>query len=685
MKVSLDWLKDFIDLKIDLNRTQNLLTMTGLEITSISDIEGDHVMEIEVTPNRPDCLSVLGIARELSAALDSPLRLPLSVKKNFMKKAPSKGRARIEIIDKHACSRYTGCIMKNVKVGPSPKWLVKRLNSLGVRSINNVVDITNYVLFETGQPLHAFDLDKLEGKRIIVRRAKKGESIVTIDGINRPLGPNILVIADLKKPVAVAGIMGGKYTEISEGTTNILIESAYFDPILTRKACRELGIASESSYRFERGVDQAMILSANIRAQELIKETAGGRVKGRVSDLGIKPAKARDLSLSLEEVPRVLGVDIQHGEIKDAFRRLSLKPIKKKNKIHVKIPSYRSDLNREVDLIEEVARLYGYDKVPAKLPFFTPNKTYQLEKKTAILEKEIRRILCALGLNEIVTYALTSRDAIEAIGMNSDESVLLSNPLSSQQEVMRPSLLSEMLEVVNWNLNRKNTPLQIFELNKIYKMDKNTGQTRETLHLAIGMCGVTCGNWKEKPRELDFFDLKGIVEILLDSLGVKGHTIEKLSHPLFKEDLCTGININPKCVGMLGEVKEETARKFDIKKKVYLAELFIEDLLGHVNLKKSFVALPKYPFIKRDIAILVDDNILASSIYNLIKEEAKGLVKSVEVFDLYKGQQVAEGKKSLAYTIEYRSDERTLNDKEVNDLHKKVQDGLTKRLGAQIR
>jgi len=217
MKVSLDWLKDFIDLKIDLNRTQNLLTMTGLEITSISDIEGDHVMEIEVTPNRPDCLSVLGIARELSAALDSPLRLPLSVKKNFMKKAPSKGRARIEIIDKHACSRYTGCIMKNVKVGPSPKWLVKRLNSLGVRSINNVVDITNYVLFETGQPLHAFDLDKLEGKRIIVRRAKKGESIVTIDGINRPLGPNILVIADLKKPVAVAGIMGGKYTEISEG------------------------------------------------------------------------------------------------------------------------------------------------------------------------------------------------------------------------------------------------------------------------------------------------------------------------------------------------------------------------------------------------------------------------------------------------------------------------------------
>ena len=685
MRISFDWLKDFMEVKLDAAKAQGFLTMAGLEITSMADIDGDHVMEIEVTPNRPDCLSVLGIARELSAASGIPIKLPDSVRKNFMKKGSARGNVKIDILDKHACPRYVGCIMKNVKVGPSPKWLVQRLNAMGVRSVNNVVDITNYVLFELGQPLHAFDLDKLEKNCIIVRRAHKGESIVTIDGITRTLDPNVLVIADASRPVAVAGIMGGKDTEITAGTKNILIESACFDPVVVRKACRQLGLASESSYRFERGVDQGMIFASSIRAQELVKEIALGRASGRMSDIGRGIEKEKEITISLDEVARILGIDISPERIKDIFKQLNLSPVKKKDKIFVTVPSYRQDLNKDIDLIEEIARLYGYDKIPSRLPSFTPHKTYQLEKKTTSLENEIRKILCGAGLNEIMTYSLTSRNSVERLGVSLENMVGLKNPMSSQQEIMRPSLLSEMLEVLNWNLNRKNTLLQLFELNKIYIMNKTTGQADETPNLSIGVCGNRSGNWKEKPRELDFFDLKGIIEILMDFLGVSGYRIEKTTHPSLKENMSMAINVSGKVCGVFGEVKEDVARRFDIKRKVYVAEISLDILLGCANLKKTFTALPKYPSVKRDIAILLDDTINASGIYDVIKEEARELVKSVDVFDLYKGKQIQEGKKSLAYTIEYRSDERTLNDKEVNDVHKKVQDALAKRLGAQIR
>jgi len=674
-----------METKIEAGKAQSFLTMAGLEITSITDIDGDHIMEIEVTPNRPDCLSVLGIARELSAASGIAIKLPDSVKKNFMKKTSARGNVKIEVVDRHACPRYVGCIMKNVKVGSSPKWLIDRLNAMGVRSVNNVVDITNYALFELGQPLHAFDLDKLKGKRIVVRRARKGESIVTIDGINRVLSPNILVIADEVRPIAVAGIMGGKDTEITSKTSNILIESACFEQVVIRKACRELGLASESSYRFERGVDQGMIFASSVRAQELVKEIAGGKTAGGMSDIGPGIEKEKEITLSLDDVARILGIDISPERIKDIFKRLNLGPIKKKDKISVTVPSYRRDLNRDIDLIEEIARLYGYDKVPPRLPSFTPQKTYQLEKRTTSLENEIRKILCGAGLNEIMTYSLTSRDSIEYLGISPENLVSLRNPMSSQQEIMRPSLLSELMGVLNWNLNRKNTLLQLFELNKVYIMNKESGQADEIMHLSIGICGNKPGNWKEKPRDLDFFDLKGIIEILMDSLGAAGYRLEKTEHLSLKENMSIAINAGGRVCGAFGEVKEDVARKFDIKRKVYLAEISLDALLGCANLKKTFVGLPKYPSVKRDIAILLDDTINASGIYDVIKEEARQLVKSVEVFDLYKGRQIQEGKKSLAYTIQYRSDERTLNDKEVNDIHKKVQDALIKRLGAQIR
>ena len=684
MRVTLDWLKDYVDVKDKADKIQDALTMIGLEVTSSVDVEGDRVMDIEITPNRPDCLSVLGVARELAAAKNRPLDVPMSVQKNYMKKGQARGGAKVSVADKKACPRYVGCVIKNVKVGPSPKWLVARLNAMGVRSVNNIVDITNYVLFETGQPLHAFDLDKLQGKKIVV---KKAETIVTIDGVRRELDPNMLVIADANSPVAIAGIMGGKATEISEGTKNVLLESAYFDPVSIRKTQRKLGLASESSYRFERGVDFGMILAASARAQELIKEIAGGRTKGAISDAGGKKIKEKEVVLCLEEIPRVLGIEIDAKKVIGFLKRLDLKSMKKtKGKILVKIPSCRQDLEKEIDLIEEVVRLYGYDNVPVKIPIFKTQKTYEEEKKAlSSLKKEAKSILYSLGLSEVVTYTLTSRSSIENMGIPFEDLVRLQNPLSSNQEFMRPSLLPEMLDVLSWNLNRKNTCLKLFELNKIYRLNKDRGEVEERSNLSIGMCGVTPGNWKEKPRDVDFFDLKGAAAQFFNSLGAENLSVEKRESLMFKEEISCCIKINDNVVGSLGEVRPSIARKFDIKQKIYVAEIDFEELLNYVNLRRLFKPLARYPSIKRDISILADDSVSASGVFDLIKEEGKEIVKSVDVFDLYKGQQIEQGKKSLAYTVEYRSDEKTLKDEDVSDIHKKIQEALVEKLGVQIR
>ncbi len=688
MRVSLSWLKDFIDIKGGLDKVQESLTMIGLEVTSSQTIEKDCIVDIEITPNRSDCLSILGVARELRAATDKSLKTPQSIKKYYMKKAPAQGSAKIEILDKKGCLRYVGCIIKNVKVAPSPKWLIERLNAMGVRSVNNIVDITNYALFETGQPLHAFDLDKLEGNKIIVRKAKAGENIITIDGIRRELDPTMLVIADKERPVAIAGIMGGKDTEITEGTKNILLESAYFDPVMVRRAQQKLLLASESSYRFERGVDFAMILSGSARAQELIKEIAGGRLKGTVTDKGGKKLKEEEIALNLDEIPRVLGIDIDSRKIIELFKRLDFTVVKKsKDKMLVRIPYYRKDLEREIDLIEEIARVYGYDKIPAKVPSFTVQKTYLEEKKDQLsLEKESKRILYSLGMDEIVTYALTSRHAIERVGMSFDNVVQLANPLSSNQEVMRPSLLPEMLQALGWNLNRKNPLLQLFEIDKIYLKQEKKDEILEKTNLCLGLCGVTSGNWKEKPREMDFFDLKGIMVLFLKELGIKNYTIEKAKESfVFKDNMSINIKIDGNILGILGEVKPDVAKRFNIKQRVYVAEVSMEDLLKYANLKKKFIALTRYPSMKRDISMLVDDSISASDILGVIEKNGNDLVKAIDVFDLYKGQQIEQGKKSLAYSVEYRSDEKTLKDEEVTEIHKNIQKALVDKLGAQIR
>jgi len=685
MRVSLNWLKDFLELKMDINKIQDGLTMAGLEVGGVVDIEGDKVMEIEITPNRPDCLSILGIARELGAVLKKPLKMPLSIRKNYAKKLQGDSGKIIEILDKKGCRRYIGAIIKNVKIQSSPKWLVDRLNAVGIRTINNVVDITNYVLFELGQPLHAFDLDRLVDKKIIVRRAKKGESIVTIDGVKRELDTDVLVIADAVRPVAIAGIMGGRDTEITETTKNILLESAYFDPLIIRKAQRKIGIVTESSYRFERDVDFNMVLPASIRAQELIKEIAGGKLYGGLFDKGERPEKDREIVFLFDEIERVLGVKIDISSTIDYLKRLHLKPVRKSdNKIYIKVPSYRQDLRSGIDIVEEVARLYGYARIPTKRPLFTVQRDYQEEKRDyAPLRKALRRTLFSLGMSEIVTYTLISRTALEKFGFPIENTLRLVNPLSLNQEYMRPSLLPEMVETLGWNLNRGNTSLCFFEEGKVY-LKEGTG-VNEQHRLGLGVCGTKEGNWKERPRELDFFDLKGIIVSLLDYLGVEDYVIEKSDSSIFRSEFAASLRKGDDIFGSFGEVRPDILKTFDIKERVYLGEIDLEVLGKYVELKKNITPLPKYPSIKRDISLVVDLSISVADIYKVIEDSGGALVKSITLFDLYKGQQIQEGKKSLAYRIEYRSDDKTLKDEEVLEIHKNIQEALVKKLNAQIR
>ncbi|MFH1478823.1 MAG: phenylalanine--tRNA ligase subunit beta [Candidatus Omnitrophota bacterium] len=687
MRISFNWLKDFIDIKGGIEKAQRALTMVGLEVNAVVPLGKDNVMDIEVTPNRPDCLSILGVARELSAATLKPLTVPMSIKKYYAKKGPSNGNARIDVQDKKACSRYVGCIMKNIKVGPSPEWLVERLNAMGVRSVNNIVDITNYVLFETGQPLHAFDLEKLEKNRIVVRKARKGENITAIDGVTRELDPTMLIIADINKPVAIAGIMGGKDTEITEGTKAILLESAYFDPVSVRKAQRKLTLASESSYRFERGVDFSMILSASMRAQEMIKDIAGGRCVGNVTDIGGKAIKEREVVLSLDDLPRILGIDISLKDITHFLNALDLK-ISKKTKagVSIKIPPYRGDLERGIDIIEEIARLYGYDKIPSKIPVFTVQKTYEEEKKQlSLFSEKTKNILTLLGLNEILTYTMTSRSSIEALGISFDNVIRLQNPLSSNQAFMRPTLISEMLEAASWNINRKNTPVKLFELSKAYSIDKAKNEIKEKLMLCFSVSGVTAGNWKDKSRDADFFDLKGVCEKLLSGLGLSEYSLLKEDTSIFKEGMSVVLKVKGQMLGAMGEVKPNIARFFDIKEKIYIGEIDFEKLTGFISLDTRFKQLPRYPSIRRDISIIVDKEVPSSGISEVIKNTGRDIVTSIDIFDLYKGQQIQEGKKSLAYSIEYRSNEKTLKDEDVSQVHTDIQEELVKKLGVQIR
>jgi len=665
MKIPLSWLKEYIDIKLSPRELAHKLTMAGVEVSHIQKSGKDTIFELDLTTNRGDCASIIGVAREVSALINRPLRLPKISKKDKRQK----GIIKVEIKDRKGGPRYTGRVIKNVRVKPSPLWLKERLKSMGIKSINNVVDITNYVLFETGQPLHAFDLDKIVDPlarlpvgplKVIVRRAKEGEKTTTIDGRRKILDKSILVIADGKRAIALAGIMGGEATQVTNKTKNILLESAYFNPIIVRKGAKKLNLFTESSYRFERDVDPEGVLTASRRARDLILKLAGGEETAFV-DRNLLPRKPKRIALRKERVNALLGTRLSWKQIIGILKKLGFKA---RGKL-VEVPSYRREITREIDLIEEIARIHGYHKIPSLLP--GGRITFHSQEPLETLVPRIKEILVTAGLKEVINYGFISLEEGKRMGFSPREIIKLTNPLTEKQNVMRPSLIPGLLNNLIHNLNQGNSIVKAFELGRVFS------PKREQTALGALLSG-----------EGDIYDLKGILEALCEELAITSPRISSTSSPFLLTGRGGEVLIANKKVGLLGEMDPKVLSYFGIEKRAFIFELDLEEFLL-MRREKRFRKLPKYPAIVRDIALSLPEEITSEEIVQTIYSLGGELVEGVEFFDLYRGTQIPSGHKGLAYSISYRAKNRTLKDEEIKKLHQGISLGLEKRLEARIR
>ena len=655
----------------------------------------DVVYDLEVTPNRPDLNSAIGIAREIAALTGNALRIPDC---SGAVSAPTEVTDRrynaselvsVRIEDSEYCPRYTARAIKGVKVGPSPAWLRDTLEKVGIRSISNVVDVTNYVMLETGQPLHAFDYHLIvkgaDGKpTIVVRRAAAGEKFKTLDNQERTLTNEMLLIADEQKGIALAGVMGGANTEINNSTVDVLIESAYFAPVNIRSTSKLLGLRSESSYRFERGADVGISDWASQRAAQLILETAGGQLAEGVVDVYPSPAQPKELTLHFAHSKDLLGIGISHADQVSYLNKLGMETVSQQpGEATFRMPSWRVDMKREVDLIEEVGRLYGIDKIPST----PPRGALGAHAFDSVYDQiaEARRILTGLGLNEAQGQTLISKTEVR--GINETDIVALANPLSSDMDVLRPSLLPGLIHSLRYNVSRKNDDVALFEIGRVFT--NVNGQTKENRSLAIAVTGQRAQNfWSGEDRDAKFdaYDLKGLVEEFIEQFGLRGVMFGKRaeSTALFLESAT--VTLGGKLpLGELGQLLPTLAKKYDLRDAVFLAEFNLDLLLSKRNAAKSFKALPQFPSSRRDVAMIVPDAVTHEAVLSAVKQAKPANLDSVELFDVFRGKHVPEGQKSLAYAFTYRAADKTLTDADVNSAHEKVLETLKAQLKVELR
>jgi phenylalanyl-tRNA synthetase beta chain len=647
----------------------------------------DVIYDLEVTPNRPDLNSVIGIAREIAAVTGNVLKIPaLNVADTATLSTSELVSVRIE--DAEFCPRYTARIVKGVKVGPSPDWLKSALEKAGIRSISNVVDVTNYVMLETGQPLHAFDYHLIargtNGKpTIVVRRAAAGEKFKTLDNQERTLTNDMLLIADEQIGIALAGVMGGANTEINHDTRDVLIESAYFAPVNIRRTSKLLGLRSESSYRFERGADLEICDWASRRAAQLILETASGELAGGSVDVQPQARVSKEIVLHYAKTDALLGVPVSHAEQLSHLTKLGLTLTEQTPGVCTfKVPSWRVDLKREVDLIEEVGRLHGVNNIPSTPPrgAIGANEFDSVYDQIA----EVRRILSSLGLNEAQGQTLIANTECR---IKNEELVALANPLSSDMDVLRPSLLPGLIHSLQHNASRKNHDVALFEIGRVFT--NVSGQAKEERRVALAITGqraLPFWSGDERGAKFDGYDLKGIVEDLLEQFGLRGIVFGKRaeSTALFLESAT--VTLGGKLpLGELGQLLPALARKYDLRDAVFLAEFNLDLLLARRNPAKSFKPLPQFPSSRRDVAILVAEATTHDAVLQTVKQAKPANLETVELFDVFRGQGVPEGQKSLAYAFTYRAVEKTLTEGEVNSAHEKAVESLKQKLSAVIR
>ncbi|MGI6113524.1 MAG: phenylalanine--tRNA ligase subunit beta [Mahellales bacterium] len=648
----------------------------GQDIKEALGMDG-YVVDFEITPNRPDCLSMIGMARETAATLATELKMPdIEVEESTR---DIRDLVSIDIKDKDLCFRYSARVIENVKIEPSPPWLKKRLKEAGVRPINNIVDITNYVMLEYGQPMHAFDLDRVGGRKIVVRRAQEGETLVTLDKQKRSLSRDMLVIADEGRALGLAGIMGGLDSEISADTSNILLESATFERTNIRQSSKKLGLRTEASSRFEKGLDANMTIPALDRAAQLINRLSAGSVARGIIDVYPSPKEERLLKVKVDSINRLLGIDITAVEMSKYLSRLGFMVKAVEGQLEVQVPSFRDDIEGMADIAEEVARIYGYDKIPATLianSTTVGGKTHQQQ-----LVDRLKDVLSAQGLYEITTYSFVSPKIVDILGIPAGDKrhdmVRLKNPLGEDQSAMRTTLVYSMLEVIARNINRNITSAGFFEISSIF-IPRELPMKQlpdEFQNLCIGVYGP----------DMDFFRLKGIVQNVLTLLGIQNPGYEVKASPYYHPGRSAIIYYNGTAIGEMGEIHPDTAEKFDIDQKLYVAELDLSRLLALPAQIKKYKPLPKFPAVTRDLALIVKDDIRAKDIEDIIYKRGGDLIESIELFDVYKGSQIKEGHKSMAYSITYRSQSKTLTDDQVNKIEDKILNALKRELSAQLR
>jgi len=687
MYTSYKWLQELTGTKSTAQQLQERLTMVGLAVDAVESNTSDSVLDVEVPSNRPDCLSHIGIAREITASESGQLRLPEITTPKTEGRAEES--ASVEIKDPDLCPRYAARLVRGVKIGPSPDWLVKRLEAIGQRPINNVADITNYVLHEVGQPLHAFDFAHLRDKKIIVRRAMAGEKLKTLDGVDRELKPDMLVIADAERPVALAGIMGGEESEISSTTTDVLIESAYFDPNSVRLTARALVMDTEASRRFERGADCEGVLRAQDRCVQLICEIAGGVATENAIDVYPNPVVPRVITVRTKRVEDLTSLKV---ETRDVDRILTGLGFEKKNEsddaLTFAVPSWRVDVEQEEDLVEEVARHTGYQYIKSELPPSNMSGEYQ---PTEVKQRLLRRTLNDFGYDEAINFSFIHKqegiDLIPVFAARQGEDVEVSNPIIEGAAFMRPTLISGLLDSLKHNLNHGIRDVRLFEIGRVFGGSHGGDLPEERLALAmIATGGATDENVAQAPRELDLFDLKGAFEAALDSMNISPLTFKNSSAAHLRMGQAGEILLsNGTAIGTFGRLAENVASSYKFRQPVYVLEMDLSALFAVPEKTVQYSRLPKYPSVVRDLTLLVSRDVTFAALTKAVTDQNVADCRNVNLVGTYDGPNIPPGKRSITLRIEYRSDDRTLRDDEVEDRHAALTSSLLGEFDAEQR
>lgn len=650
-------------------------TPLGRDIKEVLGLDS-AVIDFEITSNRPDCLSVVGIARETAATLGVPYIVPETVF-TPLNKENIKQSLKVEVRD-NLCRRYMARGVKNITIAPSPAWMQERLMDAGVRPINNIVDITNFVMLELGQPMHAFDSREITSSTIVIERAKDGEKFTTLDETERTLDSNVLNIKDGERTVGLAGIMGGLNSEVKEDTKAVIFEVANFDGTNIRISSKKLGLRTEASSRFEKDLDPNLVELAMDRACYLVQQLGAGEVMEGTIDVYNEKIESHTLEVDYKWINRFLGTEISANDMKEYLDRLELITEIKENMLIITVPTFRSDINIKEDVAEEVARIYGYDNIPITL--LSGSSTRGGKNKKQHLEDKLVSALIGNGLNQSISYSFVSPKVFDKILLPKESTlrnaVVIRNPLGEDYSIMRTTSLPSMMEALARNYSRNNEEARLFEIGKVYIPSDDSSKLPEERNIAtIGMYG-----------NVDYLDLKGIVENIIDILGINNVSFQRESSNVsYHPGKTAALYIRKELVGILGEVHPDVSDNYGIDSRCFVAEINLDVLFSAANLDKKYRALPKFPAVTRDMAIIVDENVLVQQIQDIIKKQGGNMLESFKLFDVYKGSQIPADKKSIAYSLVYRLEHKTLTDEEVNKVHEKILRSLEYQLGAQLR